>query len=509
MVKGIRSQRVNYSEDTGPANALIVALDPPLAEYTLGLPLRVKVLHTNSAIGATLDAGCGARSIKKMDGADPAVADLPAGGVIEVTWDGTYWQLTNFGGAGAGGGGSTYTVNIPYAVDTGTVNAIKGIFSPAITVINPGFCCLVKLANTVTGPATLQVNALPPKTVLASDNGPLLPSDIVAGNIVFFKYDGTNFIADTDITVLSSFTVNVSNTSAFDSVMTSLKRKLIAPAATVTIQLGSGTYTPLAVNHVNGDRIVVKGTMLAAAPLPTDYTATAFGINTPDATANLSMLRARYGSEVQPRTAHANNLAPGVAVGLFNLGAGQPLFQDILVTGDDSRNLNQVPVIVGAVANQAQRLSLKNIAVWGCMHGITAEANGVIDANACQVTASTLGFYAHDGGGLRLRGAPTVCHGCNLGITATLGGWIMGYTDGTFYARYNSAYGVAANDHARVYFANLTATPNTNNDLLCFNTSEIALGGYTCVFSTNSPALNTVGNGASIIAQPAGIVPNF
>jgi hypothetical protein len=505
MLKAIRSQRANYCEDTGPVNQLVVALDPALPSYTIGLPLKVKVLHTNTASVCTLDAGAGAARIKKMDGTDPAIGDLPAGGVIGVTFDGTAWQLTNFGGAGGGGGGTTTYIGIPYAVDTGTVNNIVAPFSPAITALAPGFVCLVKLANTVTGPATLKVNALSPIPVLASDGGPLLPADIIAGNIIFMKYDGSNFIADTDITVISNVTYPIPSTGfpTVDSVMVALKRKLISPLATVTIQLAIGVYPPIKVSHPNGDRIVVKGTMKAAAPTQADFQATAAGVNNADSTANIAMLRARYGTEVHVDTSYTGNVIPLGAVGLANIGAGQPLFQDILVTGDDNRNQNLSPVVIGVGAFGCQRLSAKDVAVWGCMQAFDIEWNAFMDLNQVYWTGNSgWGLYAHSGGSARLRGL-CVGQGNYAGITSTLGGKVFGFSDGNYYIRFNGDYGVASNDHANAFFLNLTATNNaTYGDLLAFNVSEIAMGTG-CVWGTASPAVNVVGNQSSLISYTA------
>jgi hypothetical protein len=516
MLKAVRSQRANYAEDTGAVNTMIVAYDPPLGAYTIGLPLRIKVLRTNTSTVVTLDAGAGARNIKRMTGADPAVGDLPAGGVIEVTFDGTNWQLTNFGGAGTGGGTTTVTVNIPYCQDTGTVNAIVAPFSPAITSLAAGFACLVKLANTVTGPSTLKVNALPAKPVLASDGGPLLPSDIIAGNIVFFKFDGTNFIADVDIAVLTSFTVNVPSAGFPDvgSVMLALKRKLISPQATVTIQLAIGTYPPIGVSHMNGDRIIVKGTMKAAAPGPADFQATAIGVNNTDATANKLMLQARYGTEIQVSAANGGNFYFGAAAAIFNFGAGQPIFQDLLITGDyPAQPLTRSPVVVGAAARASQRITCRNVAVWGCVHGFHAEINGVIDAEQVYATANGgMGVYGHLGGAIRMRGS-CVVQGNWTGACGTLGGRIMafatppGYTDGIFYVKFNGDSGICANDHGNVYFNNVTAT-NNGIDLLCFNVAEIGLGTPATI-GTASPALNTVGGAAAYIAFPCGVMPNY
>src|SRR5215831_12012706 len=46
--EAVRSQRMNYAADTGSVNTLSVAYDPPITSYTIGLPLHVRVLNTNT-----------------------------------------------------------------------------------------------------------------------------------------------------------------------------------------------------------------------------------------------------------------------------------------------------------------------------------------------------------------------------------------------------------------------------------------------------------------------------
>ena len=56
LVKGTRSQKVNFAEDTGSVNTLSVAFDPPITSYSLGLPIRVRCKNNNSGRG---DDRCG------------------------------------------------------------------------------------------------------------------------------------------------------------------------------------------------------------------------------------------------------------------------------------------------------------------------------------------------------------------------------------------------------------------------------------------------------------------
>ena len=110
-MKGTRSQKVNFAEDTGSVNTLSVAFDPPITSYSLGLPIRVRCKNNNTG-PSTIDAGAGRVQIRKPTGAQVASGDLTAGGLIELVYDGAAFQMINFGGAG-GGTGSIFYYNIP------------------------------------------------------------------------------------------------------------------------------------------------------------------------------------------------------------------------------------------------------------------------------------------------------------------------------------------------------------------------------------------------------------
>jgi hypothetical protein len=202
LAKSAQAQRVNFSQDTGAQNAMVVAMTPPLVAggtYPLGLPVRMKVLHSNindvTHTALTLDAGCGPQNVKRVDGAMPASNDLLAGGLYEFVWDGTNWQIINFIAGGAGGG-ATYYIKIPYAADTSPVaNQIVAAFSPAITAPAVGDLILVKVANTVSAATTIAVNAIAAKPVVRNDgqNSDILQNDMFAGGFYLFQWDGADW----------------------------------------------------------------------------------------------------------------------------------------------------------------------------------------------------------------------------------------------------------------------------------------------------------------------------
>lgn len=189
LSKGVRSQRLNFCQDTGSANTLSVAADPPITAYTVGLPLRVRVAVTNTG-PATLDAGAGRQSIRRVDGSAMAAGDLPAGGVIEVMWDGTIWQVTNFfGRSGGTGDANNFYIKIPFAVDTGAVNAMVANFAPAITALVDGDVFLVRCSTAPTGATTLKVNALAAHPLVTRDNFPVVANLVKVGEDMLLVWD--------------------------------------------------------------------------------------------------------------------------------------------------------------------------------------------------------------------------------------------------------------------------------------------------------------------------------
>ena len=94
VAKAVRSQRLNYVPVAGgTANALVVALDPPLTGRVPGMPLRVRIANSNTG-AANLDAGYGALPIVTYRGLAIARGDLPAGADMEVIDVGGAWMLS-------------------------------------------------------------------------------------------------------------------------------------------------------------------------------------------------------------------------------------------------------------------------------------------------------------------------------------------------------------------------------------------------------------------------------
>lgn len=80
-----------------------------------------------------------------------------------------------------------------YAVDTGTTNALAISLSPAPTAYVAGMTVRVKVANTNTSAATLNVNSLGVVSIVNPDGSGMGAEQLAAGAVVSATYDGTNF----------------------------------------------------------------------------------------------------------------------------------------------------------------------------------------------------------------------------------------------------------------------------------------------------------------------------
>ena len=95
------------------------------ATATLAAGLQVSFIATAANTGpSTLNVNSlGVKAIKSSQGAALTGGEIAAGGVVNVIYDGTAWQLVGSGGGGAEGGGflyeNTQTLTANYTVTTG------------------------------------------------------------------------------------------------------------------------------------------------------------------------------------------------------------------------------------------------------------------------------------------------------------------------------------------------------------------------------------------------------
>ncbi len=182
-----------YAADTGSANVYSASITPVPAQLYLGMRVAVKIGNANTGPSTLNINGLGAHAIKRASGADIVSGDLKTGQVGYFIFDGAYWQIINFLGFTSDTTINNFTLQIPYAVDTGAVNAIAAVFSPAVTVLAAGNPFLIKVMNTNAGPVSIKPNALAAVQLVWPDQSQLAPGDIVAGGMIFVVFDGTKF----------------------------------------------------------------------------------------------------------------------------------------------------------------------------------------------------------------------------------------------------------------------------------------------------------------------------
>jgi len=188
---------VYAGQDTGAANAYVITFaagQPIPAAYIAGMGLKFKALVTNTGASTVNVNGLGAVAIRRATGVALSANDINSGQIVELTYDGTFFQMQNYLGAAA----TTSTVtlnNIPTVADSGTANALIGTYSPPITGGQQilGLYLGIKLANNITGACTINVNGLGVKNLLLGDLQNPGNNVYIAGETLLIVYDGTQY----------------------------------------------------------------------------------------------------------------------------------------------------------------------------------------------------------------------------------------------------------------------------------------------------------------------------
>lgn len=82
---------------------------------------------------------------------------------------------------------------VVYGVDTGAANALAVTLTPALLEYKAGLRLMIKAAASNTGATTLNVNGLGARNVVRRDGAILFDSDVLAGAVQEYAFDGTNF----------------------------------------------------------------------------------------------------------------------------------------------------------------------------------------------------------------------------------------------------------------------------------------------------------------------------
>jgi len=190
---GLQNNQWTYAQDVGSTNALAAKILPPVTALAAGIGVFIKVANTSTGACTFNLNGTGAVAVHRGNGGAITAGDLNAGQVAALYYDGTAWQVLNFFGYTASTtNNNTVNITIPYAQDVGPANALKGLYSPLISALTPGLLITLRVANTNTGPTTMQCDNT--AVVPVTQNGaPLFARAVVQNEIVLLLYDGTSF----------------------------------------------------------------------------------------------------------------------------------------------------------------------------------------------------------------------------------------------------------------------------------------------------------------------------
>jgi microcystin-dependent protein len=87
-----QAQAPNYAVDVGTTNAYVGVYSPTISVPTAGMPLRLKIVNTNSG-ASTFNPGSGLASILTGSGSQLTGGELRSGMVVEFMWNGTNYEL--------------------------------------------------------------------------------------------------------------------------------------------------------------------------------------------------------------------------------------------------------------------------------------------------------------------------------------------------------------------------------------------------------------------------------
>jgi hypothetical protein len=98
LTYAVQHGTMNYGDDTGTSDALVVTLEPPLRRYKKGQRIWVKKAGLgNTTTTPKIDVnGLGQKQIVKRNGANVAIGDLPAGSWMPLGFDGTNWRVVGY-----------------------------------------------------------------------------------------------------------------------------------------------------------------------------------------------------------------------------------------------------------------------------------------------------------------------------------------------------------------------------------------------------------------------------
>lgn len=200
---------LKYYALAGSANAFTVTVDAQYAALTDGSKFTFKANFTITGAPTVTITPSGAsaltaKTIKNIHGGALRSGDIVSGEVFEIEYnsaDDCFYLLTPKG------------VQDDYVVTTGSANAFVLAIGAKYTAYQTGDLFTFNANFTITGAPTLNVNSIGAKTIVKADGSGLVSGDIISGQIVSVRYNGTNMQLMGPAVTSGKITVNATTTT--------------------------------------------------------------------------------------------------------------------------------------------------------------------------------------------------------------------------------------------------------------------------------------------------------
>lgn len=91
----VQSGNLVTAIDTGSTNSIIANVTPAITSYSFGMSFQVQVAHTNTGPTTVNFNGVGPVAVGLVNGLALSGNEMIAGGIITLTYNGSFWQLAN------------------------------------------------------------------------------------------------------------------------------------------------------------------------------------------------------------------------------------------------------------------------------------------------------------------------------------------------------------------------------------------------------------------------------
>lgn len=153
---------VNYLNDTGAANVMVVTPATPWTAYSKQ-SLTIIPNHANTIAGVTLNvSGLGAKSVVRIDGTALLPGDIPVGGAIQVVYQPTIGKFV------------LLTVNQAPSYTVGAAGGPGNVTIPGTPLILQWFTTSVVTNNSANMPSGVYFGQANPSLPLSFPNGSLV-----------------------------------------------------------------------------------------------------------------------------------------------------------------------------------------------------------------------------------------------------------------------------------------------------------------------------------------------